>query len=145
MDKKLLIERLKNINGIVAVSQFGSFGTKYWIKDRSDIDLAIIVKPNVSYMDTLDIEDSILEIMENYYDYNNIHLTFIMYNDFGSKLARIAIDSYNVFVIDDCSWFDFFHYVLKYIRVNEKFERTLKIDEQYTYFGRLIDESLLQI
>ena len=40
-------------------------------------------------------------------------------------------------------YFIFNHYVLKAARNNEKLEKTLKIDEQYSYFGGIIDESIL--
>ncbi|RXI40024.1 hypothetical protein DP129_04700 [Clostridium tetani] len=143
MDKKTLKDKLKNIDGLVTVSQFGSYGTEYWIKNRSDIDLAVVVNENTSYMDTLNIEDEITDIFKNYYNYDNIHLTFVFFKDFWSKYARIVIDSENILIIDECRWFDFQHYVLKYVRNNREFERKLRIAEQYTYFGGIIDDSLL--
>lgn len=69
-----LIDKLKNINGVVAISQFGSYGSELWIENRS---------------------------------------------------------------------FDFQHYVLKYARNNSGFEKKLRIDEQCSYFGGIIDESIL--
>lgn len=138
-----LIDNLQSISGLVAVSQFGSYNTDYWIKDRSDIDLLIVVERGISYLDTLDMEDKLLPVFEKYYNYSKIHLTFLLFKDFSSKYARIAIDSNTVFIIKDNDWFDFKHYVLKYIRNNENLERNLKIDEQYSYFGGVIDESLL--
>lgn len=134
---------LKSIEGIVAISQFGSFNTDKWIEGRSDIDLAVIVAHDVSYMDTLTMEDKIIHVFENYYNYKSIHLTFILFKDFACKYARMAVDSDTKFIIDDEAWFDFQHYVLKYARDNKEFERKLKIDEQYTYFGGIIDESIL--
>lgn len=135
--------KLKKIKGIVAISQFGSFGTEYFIDGKSDIDLAVVVEPDVSYMDTLNLEDAILPIFCEEYKYDNIHLTFILFKEFASKYARLAVDSDNIIVIDENRWFDFQHYVLKFARNNREFERTLKIDEQYTYFGGIIDESIL--
>jgi predicted nucleotidyltransferase len=138
-----LIDKLKNINGVVAISQFGSYGSELWIENRSDIDLAVVVGSEISYMNTLYMEDEILPIFEAYYDYYNIHITFILFKEFTSKYARMAVDSECVFIVDENRWFDFQHYVLKYARNNSEFERKLKIDEQYTYFGGIIDESLL--
>lgn len=143
MEVSQVIDKLKDIKGLVAVAQFGSFNTEYWIKDRSDIDLAVVVGPNISFTDTLSIEDKLIAPFQQYYNYNNIHLTFILFNDFASKYARIAVDSDEIFVIDEDRWFDFQHYVLKHARNNMEFEKKLKIDEQYTYFGGIIDESLL--
>ncbi|MBI6872703.1 nucleotidyltransferase domain-containing protein [Clostridium aciditolerans] len=138
-----LINNLKSVKGIVAVSQFGSYGSDLWIKDRSDIDLAVIVAPDISFMNTLDMEDDLLILFKDYYEYDNIHITFIFFNDFSSKYARIAVDSKNIYVLDEMLWFDFQHYVLKFVRNNEGLEKRLKLDEQFTYFGGIIDESLL--
>lgn len=138
-----LLTELKAIDGLVAISQFGSYDTEYWIKDRSDIDLLVVVQRNISYLDTLKIEDKLLPIFKKYYNYDKIHLTFVLFKDFSNKYARIAIDSDVVFIMSENDWFDFTHYVLKYIRVNENLERNLKLDEQYSYFGGIIDESIL--
>lgn len=143
MNKFNLEEKLNNINGIVAISVFGSYGTDLWIEGRSDIDIAVIVKPSRTFQDTLNMEDDIELILKEYFNYDNIHLTFIMFNDFSSKYARIAVDSNEQVILDYDSWFDFQHYVLKYARNNVEFEKMLKIDEQYTYFGGIIDESIL--
>lgn len=143
LEESDFIKGIKKINSIICVSEFGSYGTECWNKGKSDIDLAVVVKPKVSFMDTLDIEDEILELSKRYYNYDNIHLTFILFKDFPSKYARFAVDSDNKYIIDEKLWYDFQHYVLKYARNNADFEKMLKIDEQYTYFGGIIDESLL--
>ena len=143
MERSQLIDKLKELKSIVSVSQFGSYGTELWIKDRSDIDLAVVVERDVAYMDTLSIEDYILPIFREYYNYEKIHLTFILFKEFTNKYARMAVDSENVFIVHHNAWFDFQHYVLKHARNNREFERKLKIDEQYTYFGGIIDESIL--
>ena len=141
LEDKKFIDKLKELNSLVCVAQFGSYDTEYWIKDRSDIDLAVVVKPEVTFIDTLDLEDKIIQTAHEYYEYDNIHLTFILFKDFSSKYARFAVDSDKKYIIDDELWYDFQHYVLKYIRLNENLEKTLKIDEQYYYFGGIIDES----
>ena len=143
MDKNAFIEDLNNVKGIVALCKFGSHGTEYWNQGISDIDIAVVVKPNVSYMDTLKIEDTLEEKLRRYYAYDNIHQTFILYKNFQDKYARMAVDSKEQFIIDHNLWYDFQHYVLKFARNNAEFERILAIDEQYTYFGGLIDESIL--
>lgn len=143
MGESDFLKELKKIGCIVCISEFGSYRTEYWNQDRSDIDLAIVVKPKISFMDTLDIEDKILELAKDYYNYDDIHLTFILFKDFPSKYARFAVDSNKKYIIEENSWYDFQHYVLKYARNNADFERMLKIDEEYSYFGGITDESLL--
>lgn len=138
------INGIKKIGQVICISEFGSYRTEYWTKDRSDIDLAVVVKPKVSFMDTLDIEDEILELLKQYYNYDKIHLTFVLFKDFPTKYARFAVDSNKKYVIEEDLWYDFQHYVLKYARNNSNFEKMLKIDEQYSYFGGIEDESLLQ-
>lgn len=143
MNKTQYIYELKKLNTIISVCEFGSYRTKYWVENRSDIDLAIVLYPNVSFTDTLNIEDKIEELSKEYYKYDNIHLTFIIFNDFANKYARMAVDSDIKYIVNEEKWYDFQHYVLKFARNNREFEKTLKIDEQYFYFGGIIDESLL--
>lgn len=143
MNKTQYIYELKKLNTIISVCEFGSYRTKYWVENRSDIDLAIVLYPNVSFDDTLNIEDKIEEVSKEYYKYDNIHLTFIIFNDFANKYARMAVDSDMKYIVNEEKWYDFQHYVLKFARNNREFEKTLKIDEQYFYFGGIIDESLL--
>ena len=143
MAKVEFLNKLNEINSVVCIAEFGSYRTEYWIKDRSDIDLAVIVKPQISFLDTLDIEDELTELASQYYNYDKIHLTFILFKEFESKFARIAVDSNNKYIVDEEAWYDFQHYVLKFVRNNERLEKILKIDEQYSYFGGVIDESLL--
>ena len=143
MEKSEYIKSLSKIDGLVSISQFGSYGTENWIENKSDIDLVVITAPNKNFMFTLKIEDDILELSKKFYKYNDIHLTFVLFNEFSNKYARIAVDSDSKFIIDDEKWFDFQHYVCKYARNNDNLEKMLKIDEQYSYFGRIIDESIL--
>lgn len=143
MSKEEFIKKLNKYREIIALCEFGSYGTNDWIEGRSDIDLLVIVGPKVTFLDTINIEDEINEIAKDFYKYDKIHLNFLLFNDFANKYARIAVDSDNKYILDEKRWYDFNHYVLKSVRNNEMFERTLKIDEQYSYFGGIIDESLL--
>ena len=143
MKKDEFLRELQKYKEIIALCEFGSYGTEYWIENRSDIDLIIVVGPNVTFLDTLNIEDEIREIVEGFYKYDKIHLTFLLFNEFSNKYARIAIDSENKYILDEERWYDFNHYVLKAARNNERLEKILKIDEQYSYFGGIVDESLL--
>lgn len=143
MNKEKFIENIKKINEVIAICEFGSYGTEYWIKGRSDIDLLVVTSPSVTFLDTFNIEEKLREIAIKFYKYDNIHLTFVLFNDFGNKFARIAIDSDKQYILNEERWYDFNHYVLKAIRNNEKLEKILRVDEQYSYFGGIVDESLL--
>ncbi|SUY30431.1 nucleotidyltransferase domain-containing protein [Clostridium perfringens] len=143
MTESDFLEKLKELKNIICVVEFGSFRTESWIKDRSDIDLLVITAPNVTFMDTLEIEDDVLEITREFYKYPNIHLTFLLFKDFHNKFAKIAIDSEKKYILNEEKWYDFNHNVLKYIRINERLNRNLKLDEQFSYFGGIIDESIL--
>lgn len=143
MTEAEFLVKLKKLKDIICIVEFGSFRTKEWIKDRSDIDLLVITAPNITFIDTLEIEDELLEIAKEFYKYTNIHLTFILFNDFANKFARIAIDSEKKYILNEEKWYDFNHNVLKFIRINERLNRNLKLDEQFSYFGGIIDESIL--
>lgn len=143
LTREFFMKKLKEIEGLVSMSVFGSYGTEYWVKDRSDIDLAVVVAPNITTVDTFKIEDNLEDLCKEYYKYEKIHLTFILFNEFYCKYARLAVDSNEIYVNDEDRWYDFNHYVLKYVRQNKEFEKKLKIDEQFSYFGGIIDESLL--
>lgn len=144
MNKEKFKKNLESMDHeLISVIQFGSYGTCDWVKGRSDIDIAIVLQPKVTFEDTLNMEDNLEDLLKKYYSYDKIHITFIFFKDFASKFARIAVESDEKIIIDECRWYDFQHYVLQYARKNRDFERMLKIDEQYTYFGGIIDESIL--
>lgn len=143
MKKDEFLRELQKYKEIIALCEFGSYGTEHWIENRSDIDLLVVVGPKVNFLDTLNIEDEIREVAKGFYKYDKIHLTFLLFNEFSNKYARIAVDSENKYILNEERWYDFTHYVLKAARNNERLERVLKIDEQYSYFGGIIDESLL--
>ena len=43
MDKGEFIKAISKHNEIIAICEFGSYGTDDWIKDRSDIDLLVVL------------------------------------------------------------------------------------------------------
>ena len=131
MNKEDFIKNIKKYREVIALCEFGSYGTENWIKDRSDIDLLVVVGPKVTFLDTINLEDEIKEIAKDFYKYDKIHLTFLLFNDFSNKYARIAVDSDNKYILDEERWYDFNHYVLKSARNNEKLEKTLKMKIQY--------------
>ncbi|WP_242841925.1 nucleotidyltransferase domain-containing protein [Clostridium beijerinckii] len=48
MAESYFLNGLKKIESIICIAEFGSYRIEYWNKDRSDIDLAVVVKSKVS-------------------------------------------------------------------------------------------------
>ena len=42
--KSLKNLRIKNIDNLIALAVFGSYETKYWIENNSDIDILVLMK-----------------------------------------------------------------------------------------------------
>ena len=77
-----------NDNNVLYISQFGSYGTCEWIKDRSDIDIGVIVK-SLSELD-LSLEDELVDYFKKIYNYNNVNITIVNY-DLENRLTRNII------------------------------------------------------
>ena len=63
MDKGEFIKAISKHNEIIAICEFGSYGTDDWIKDRSDIDLAIYCEKSISDF-IEDIENNTTTLLE---------------------------------------------------------------------------------
>lgn len=66
--------KIQKNNEVIAICEFGSYGTEYWIEGRSDIDLLVVTSPSVTFINTFNIEEKLREIAIKFYKYNNIHL-----------------------------------------------------------------------
>ncbi|PRR81779.1 nucleotidyltransferase domain-containing protein [Clostridium vincentii] len=65
MYKEELKKNLESMDDkIISVIQFGSYGTCDWVKDRSDIDVAIVVQPKITFEDTLNMEDNLEDLLK---------------------------------------------------------------------------------
>lgn len=122
---KLLIPQNENI---IALATFGSYGTDYWIKNKSDIDIFVLTSPLKNISEEFDLEDDLLPVLEGYFNYPKIHLTFLYLNDFASPLAKQYIDSKNKLVLDPLREMDFRLYVNKYLRSNEWLDNLINDD-----------------
>ena len=119
---------IKNEENIIALALFGSYNTKSWIKNKSDIDVLILLNEKRDVSFEFQLEDELIPSLEEFFKYNNIHLTFLYINEFDSSLARCYIDSQDKIIIDYNREIDFRLYVNKYLRNNEWLDSLIKED-----------------
>ena len=119
--------RIKNIDNLIALAVFGSYETRYWVENKSDIDILVLMEKREDIMDEFDLEDILEPILKEYFEYDNVHFTFISMKDYDSIFARQYIDSTDKLVVDEFKEIDFRLYVNKYLRENQwLFERIKK-------------------
>lgn len=118
---------VKNEN-IISMALIGSYNTEYWKNGRSDIDILVLLDKKIDVSIEFDLEDELTPILEKYFNYNNIHLTFIYINDFEHPLALEYIRSLDKLIIDLEKEIDFRLYVNKYRRNNEWLESLIQRD-----------------
>lgn len=109
---------LKKIDNLISLAVFGSYETEYFREGFSDIDIFVLIKNREDIMDEIEMEDNILPILQEYFNYDNIHLTFLTMRDYDTRLANQYINSEDKLIIDEFSEIDFRLYVNKYLREN---------------------------
>ena len=77
-----------------------------------------------------ELEDKLLPLLEEFYKYNNIQLTFLYLNEFDSNFAKCYIDSKDKLILDINKEIDFRMYVNKYLRNNEWLDLLIKKDTE---------------
>lgn len=120
--------RIKNIDNLISLAIFGSYETKYWIENKSDIDILVLMEKREDIMDEFDLEDILEPILKEYFEYKNVHLTFISMRDYDTIFARQYIDSSDKLVVDEFKEIDFRLYVNKYLRENQWLIERIKKD-----------------
>ncbi|MBW6410634.1 nucleotidyltransferase domain-containing protein [Clostridium weizhouense] len=114
-DCKLNLDNLKNI---ICIGTFGSYNTYCFDKSKSDIDIMILSIKELEWKDELEIEDYLIPILQNHFQYDNIHLTFI--NGFIYPFGEMLINSNDKIIILEEKYLD---YILGY--------STFKRDREY--------------
>lgn len=117
---------------LISLTLFGSYDTKYWIENKSDIDILVLLKKN-DFMLEMEIEDEYKKILEDYFNYKNIHFTFIALNSFDSVFADIYIDYTDKIIFDINLHYDFLMYISKFNRVNERLIKLVREDWEAKY------------
>ncbi|MDU4939158.1 MAG: nucleotidyltransferase domain-containing protein [Clostridium sp.] len=121
----LVVDKIDNV---ISIAVIGSYNTEFWIENRSDIDILVLLDKKISILNELEIEESILPILQKFFNYQNIHLTLLYCNEFSDEFAIEYIKSKNKKVFDELKEIDFRLYVNKYIRNNEWLSDLIKED-----------------
>jgi len=117
---------------VVSLTLFGSYNTEYWYKGVSDIDILVLVKYSDFALE-FKVEDYYRKILSNYFQYDNIHFTFIALNNFDTVFADIYIDFSDKIIFDLDLHYDFLLYISKFNRVNENLINLVRKDWESKY------------
>ena len=120
--------KIKDEENVIALALFGSYNTGTWIKDKSDIDVLVLLNEKRDVSFEFHLEDELIPSLEEFFNYSNIHLTFIYINEFDSSLAICYIDSKDKIIVDYNREIDFRLYVNKYLRNNEWLDYLIRED-----------------
>lgn len=114
-DCQLNFNKLKDI---ICIATFGSYNETCFDKNRSDIDVMILSINELEWEDEIEIEDYLTPILKNYFQHDNIHITFI--TGFVYPFGELLINSNDKIIILEEKYLD---YVLGY--------STFKRDREY--------------
>ncbi|WP_242863107.1 nucleotidyltransferase domain-containing protein [Clostridium botulinum] len=128
--------KISNIDNVIALATFGSYNTENFIKNRSDIDILILLNEKRGIEFEFKLEDELLTKLEEFFSYDNIHITFLYLNEFDSELAICYIKSNDKLILDLNREIDFRLYVNKYLRNNEWLSNLIKYDTELLNGGR---------
>ena len=133
MEKLLSNLKLENNNEkLISLTLFGSYNTKYWFEGKSDIDILALVKRN-DFNIEFEIENRYREVLQKYFNYDDIHFTFIGLNSFDTVFADIYIDYKDKLIFNIDLHYDFLMYINKFNRVNENLIKLVREDWESKY------------
>lgn len=102
----------------------------FWIEGKSDIDILVVLESKKDVSFEFNLEDELTPLLQEYFSYDNIHLTFIYMNEFESPLAMEYINSKNKLIIDPIKEIDFRLYINKFKRNNKWLEDLIDKDNE---------------
>ncbi|WP_186429692.1 nucleotidyltransferase domain-containing protein [Clostridium sp. BSD9I1] len=117
---------------VISLTLFGSYNTRFWNKERSDIDILVLVKHSDFDLECK-LEDYYYPLLKEYFEYDNIHFTFIALNNFDTVFADIYIDFTDKIIFDMELHYDFLLYISKFNRVNERLISLIRRDWESKY------------
>ena len=136
MEKLLSNLKITNDNeNLISLTLFGSYNTKYWFEGKSDIDILALIKKN-DFNVEFEIENRYREVLQKYFNYDDIHFTFIGLNSFDTVFADIYIDYKDKLIFNMDLHYDYLMYISKFNRVNENLIILVRGDWESKY-GKL--------
>lgn len=117
---------------VISLTLFGSYNTRFWNKERSDIDILVLVKHSDFDLECK-LEDYYYPLLKEYFEHDNIHFTFIALNNFDTVFADIYIDFTDKIIFDMELHYDFLLYISKFNRVNERLISLIRRDWESKY------------
>ena len=133
MEKLLSNLKITNDNGnLISLTLFGSYNTKYWFEGKSDIDILALIKKN-DFNVEFEIENKYREVLQKYFNYDDIHFTFIGLNSFDTVFADIYIDYKDKLIFNIDLHYDYLMYISKFNRVNENLIKLVREDWESKY------------
>ena len=133
MEKLLSNLKITNDNeNLISLTLFGSYNTKYWFEGKSDIDILALIKKN-DFNVEFEIENKYREVLQKYFNYDDIHFTFIGLNSFDTVFADIYIDYKDKLIFNIDLHYDHLMYISKFNRVNENLIKLVREDWESKY------------
>ena len=133
MEKLLSNLKITNDNeNLISLTLFGSYNTKYWFEGKSDIDILALIKKNDFHVE-FEIENKYREVLQKYFNYDDIHFTFIGLNSFDTVFADIYIDYKDKLIFNIDLHYDYLMYISKFNRVNENLIKLVREDWESKY------------
>lgn len=117
---------------VIALTLFGSYNTRYWNEDRSDIDILVLMKYSDFSLE-YKVEEYYRPVLSQYFAFEDIHFTFIALNSFDSVFGDIYIDFQDKIIFDMEQHYDFLMYINKFYRVNEYLITLVRKDWESKY------------
>ena len=133
MEKLLSNLKITNDNeNLISLTLFGSYNTKYWFEGKSDIDILALIKKN-DFNVEFEIENKYREVLQKYFNYDDIHFTFIGLNSFDTVFADIYIYYKDKLIFNIDLHYDYLMYISKFNRVNENLIKLVREDWESKY------------
>ena len=133
MENLLYNLNIKNDNeNLISLTLFVSYNTKYWFEGKSDIDILALIKKN-DFNVEFEIENKYREVLQKYFNYDDIHFTFIGLNSFDTVFADIYIDYKDKLIFNIDLHYDYLMYISKFNRVNENLIKLVREDWESKY------------
>lgn len=95
----------ENLKNVICISVFGSYHEKSFSKDRSDIDIAILLSNELDWCKEFEIEDYLQSILPKHFNHNNIHYTFI--TNFNYPFSELLLTSNDKIILKEEAYLDY--------------------------------------